>query len=501
MIEVSVLISTYNRAPRLRTALAALLGQTGDVRYEVIVIDNNSSDDTAGVVAEMAAASPDRIRYVFEGRQGKSHALNTGLTLARGEILAFTDDDVRVAPDWLLQFRQGFDRASRRRLHRWPGAAGMAGAGTTMAQHRALVAAGAAGLRRCLAVCRSGPGGVPRRREHRVSTRRLRAGGGDSPRRSGRTGDGIGSTEDHDLQLRMWRAGMSGLYDPAIVVHADVTADRLTREYHRRWHRGHGHHCALMRLRELVPADLGPMSEPPGIVTLFGTPAYVYLDVPRNAYLCLRSVVLREDPFFYADQLRHVLSYIATGYRQFRSRGRSNSTVELLRFARTYAGKQVDEANCPLKRDRPTNHGTELRLQNCGVEQTAASLMGSGSSAELSARDKNGQTLHRLGKSSGAPPPDDRCGRRRIIGAGRLRHHHRSSAGAQEQIIFPAVNDAQAVLLQKIRNERVRIDVGIWILGDGEIVQTLINKFTIDKVPVRVLGDRAIIFETDPDTR
>ena len=76
-----------------------------------------------------------------------------------------------------------------------------------------------------------------------------------------------------------------------------------------------------------------------------------------------------------------------------------------------------------------------------------------------------------------------------------------TTAAAQEQILFPAVSDAQAVLLQKIRNERVRIDVGIWILGDGEIVQTLINKFTIDKVPVRVLGDRAIIFETDPDTR
>ncbi len=43
--------------------------------------------------------------------------------------------------------------------------------------------------------------------------------------------------------------------------------------------------------------------------------------------------------------------------------------------------------------------------------------------------------------------------------------------------------------------------MGIWILGDGEIVQTLINKFTIDKVPVRVLGDRNAIFETDPDTR
>ena len=70
------------------------------------------------------------------------------------------------------------------------------------------------------------------------------------------------------------------------------------------------------------------------------TPAFVYLDVPRNAYLCLRSFVLRKDPLFYANQLRHVLSYIATGYRQFRSRGRSSSTVELFRFARTYAGKR-----------------------------------------------------------------------------------------------------------------------------------------------------------------
>ena len=181
MIEVSVLISTYNRAPRLRTALAALLGQTGDVRYEVIVIDNNSSDDTAGVVAEMAAASPDRIRYVFEGRQGKSHALNTGLTLARGEILAFTDDDVRVAPDWLLQFRRGFtahpavDYIGGRVLPEWlaPAPRWLT---TAHWSPLALQDYGDA-----LQVCRSGPGGVPRWREHRVSTRRLRASRGIHP--------------------------------------------------------------------------------------------------------------------------------------------------------------------------------------------------------------------------------------------------------------------------------------------------------------------------------
>ncbi len=340
MIEVSVLISTYNRAPRLRTALAALLEQTGDVRCEVIVIDNNSTDDTAGVVAEMSASSPDRIRYVFEGRQGKSYALNTGLTLARGQILAFTDDDVRVAPDWLLQVRRSFtthpdvDYIGGRVLPEWlapPPKWLTAAHWSPLALQDYGDAVQAVGVER--AVCLVGANLAYRRGVFaRV--------GGFTPA-LGRTGDGIGSTEDHDLQLRMWRAGMRGLYDPAIVVHADVTPDRLTREYHRRWHKGHGHHCALMRLRELVPADLGPMSEPPGVVTLFGTPAFVYGDVARNAYLCLRSFVLRKDPLFYANQLRHVLSYITTGYRQFRSRGRSNSTVELLRFARTYAGKKL----------------------------------------------------------------------------------------------------------------------------------------------------------------
>ena len=349
MIEVSVLISTYNRAPRLRTALAALLGQTGEVRYEVIVIDNNSSDDTAGVVAEMAAASPDRIRYVFEGRQGKSHALNTGLTLARGEILAFTDDDVRVAPDWLLQFRRGFtahpavDYIGGRVLPEWLAPAPR---WLTTAHWSPLAlqdygeALQAVGADR--AVCLVGANIAYRRAVFaRV--------GGFTPA-LGRTGDGIGSTEDHDLQLRMWRAGMRGLYDPAIVVHADVTADRLTREYHRRWHRGHGHHCALMRLRELVPADLGPMSEPPGIVTLFGTPAFVYLRCATQRLSVSEIVRVAEGPVI----LRQPAPPRAQLHRDGLPAVPLARQVELNSRAAAFRAdlrrQTVDEANCPLKR-------------------------------------------------------------------------------------------------------------------------------------------------------
>jgi phosphatidylserine/phosphatidylglycerophosphate/cardiolipin synthase-like enzyme len=73
-------------------------------------------------------------------------------------------------------------------------------------------------------------------------------------------------------------------------------------------------------------------------------------------------------------------------------------------------------------------------------------------------------------------------------------------ARAQEQLMFPATDDAQQVLLQKIRAEQVRLDVATWLLVDGEIVQAIINKH-LSGVPVRVIGDRAAIWESDPNTR
>ena len=68
--------------------------------WEVLVVDNNSSDQTRQLV-EGFCAQNQRIRYVFEPRAGKSHALNSGIKHARGELLAFVDDDVRIDPGWL----------------------------------------------------------------------------------------------------------------------------------------------------------------------------------------------------------------------------------------------------------------------------------------------------------------------------------------------------------------------------------------------------------------
>jgi glucosyl-dolichyl phosphate glucuronosyltransferase len=339
--DVSVVLSTYNRADRLAFALDALLAQAGGATYEVIVVDNNSSDQTATVVSQMAAGSSGRLRYAFEARQGLSHGRNTGIALARAPIVALTDDDVRVASDWIAQLKQTFaahpeiDYVGGRILPHWLAPP----PGWLTQAHWAPLALQDYGDEpivsgRERAVCLVGANLAFRRRVFDIV-------GGFAPA-LGRVKDGIGSTEDHDMQLRAWRAGMRGLYVPTLRAVADVTPDRLTKDYHRRWHRGHGRHCAMMRLRELVPADLGPMTEPRDIVTLFGSPAFVYADLARTGYNWVRALSRRGDARFYSHQFHHVWSYIRTTLTIFATDGERRAPAELVDFVRRYIRKRRD---------------------------------------------------------------------------------------------------------------------------------------------------------------
>lgn len=102
-MDITVIVCTFNRADLLDPALrsVALSKIPAGTEWEVLVVDNNSTDGTREVVERLSADYPGRFRYVFEPRQGKSHALNTAIREARGRIFAFTDDDVTVADCWL----------------------------------------------------------------------------------------------------------------------------------------------------------------------------------------------------------------------------------------------------------------------------------------------------------------------------------------------------------------------------------------------------------------
>jgi glycosyltransferase involved in cell wall biosynthesis len=102
-MRVSVIVCTFNRCQILAGTLDKLAKSIvpAPTEWEVLIVDNNSSDATSEVAKDFCRQYPNRFRYVFEGRPGKSYALNSGIQEARGDVLAFVDDDVSMDPVWL----------------------------------------------------------------------------------------------------------------------------------------------------------------------------------------------------------------------------------------------------------------------------------------------------------------------------------------------------------------------------------------------------------------
>jgi glycosyltransferase involved in cell wall biosynthesis len=119
-MKITVALCTYNRCRSLAKALDSVARSTVPefVEWEVLVVDNNSTDQTRQVSEEFYRQYPDRLRYIFEPHQGKSYALNTAIQNARGEVLAFMDDDVTVEPTWLQNLTRNLDGGE------WCGAGG-----------------------------------------------------------------------------------------------------------------------------------------------------------------------------------------------------------------------------------------------------------------------------------------------------------------------------------------------------------------------------------------
>lgn len=250
--EISVVLCTWNRAGLLRGALDALVGQHGAPPHEIVVVDNASTDGTRALVHAFARRHP-QVQYALEPRQGLSFARNTGIAQAHGGLIAFTDDDVRVGPGWLA--------ALHRSAQQHPDAAYFGGP---------VMPSWPSSVPRWLTERHWAPLGVqqygswPLRIDAarplcligaNLTVRRLaldRVGVFDAAFQ--RVGEGAGSTEDQDWQMRAWTAGYHGVYEPSLEVSAVVGAERVSKRHHRAWHFGHGRHVARMRLPEMEQA-------------------------------------------------------------------------------------------------------------------------------------------------------------------------------------------------------------------------------------------------------
>jgi glucosyl-dolichyl phosphate glucuronosyltransferase len=245
----SVVIATHNRADCLVETLHNFRRQTTRQPWELIVVDNASTDTTAAVVHELGRTFPVPLKYVFEPIPGKYRALNRGIRLASGRVVAATDDDALVAPDWLEQAERAFERLQcdfvggpvrpiwgGPRPEWLPEKSGL---------HWKIIALQDHGLETREYGCGiSWPLGV------NVAYRRdafERAGLFDPD--LGRVAGTLRNQAQREWHLRARAAGLRGFYVPGLVVQHHVPASRLTRNYFRRWCYWHGISRVLLARR------------------------------------------------------------------------------------------------------------------------------------------------------------------------------------------------------------------------------------------------------------
>lgn len=107
---VSVIVPTHNRAPMLSDTLVDLVRQDVTFVYEVIVVDDGSTDATQAVVARAAASGAPSVRYVGQPPSGPNAARNAGLKAATGALYVLIDDDVAIPGSWLREMVAGWER-------------------------------------------------------------------------------------------------------------------------------------------------------------------------------------------------------------------------------------------------------------------------------------------------------------------------------------------------------------------------------------------------------
>ena len=109
-MQISAVICTYRRPDTLPRAIESLVAQSLDFsQYEIIVVDNNSQDESAKIVQQYNQNYFPKVEYALETCQGLSYARNLGVKLASSDIIAFIDDDAVAHPDWLASLLSMFD--------------------------------------------------------------------------------------------------------------------------------------------------------------------------------------------------------------------------------------------------------------------------------------------------------------------------------------------------------------------------------------------------------
>jgi glucosyl-dolichyl phosphate glucuronosyltransferase len=280
-VDATVLICTYNRSSYLSRTLDSLATMPADpgFSWDVLVVDNNSNDSTRAAVETRIERFPVPLRYLFEPRQGKSNALNTGMSASAAKVIVFTDDDVEVGRDWIttavrpLLDRPDLDYTGGPVRPIWSGP-------------RPVWLDETGNLGGTIAVKDHGPAPFVFEDERKtplgvnMAVRRslIERIGGFRPD-LGRNGKALLGQEQAEFFYRSREVGARGLYVPEMVLDHVVPTSRLTRSYFRRWWYWKGvSHARVHEIHGRTELGIDTRTVP----RVLGIPRFVYGNVVRN---------------------------------------------------------------------------------------------------------------------------------------------------------------------------------------------------------------------------
>ena len=357
-LQCSVVLTTRNRSGTLAGALDALVAQDAPSGvFEVIVVDNGSTDDTHQVV-ESYSSRFSQVHYVYEAVPGPASGRNAGIARARGTLLAFTDDDVRVAGNWVTTIAETFaahadvDACAGRILPDWRGAppdwlTREHWVGPLALQDygdqpfwvdasRPLAIAAANLAIRASVLASIGPFSLALKR-----------------------------AEDTELLVRLWRAGGRCMYVPGMVAIAEIQPERLTKAYHRWWHGANGEWTSAMHLAEAIDRDGRLLDRPLEGPTLYGVPAFVCRELLRVSRRWALASTLRRrgEALKHEYRLRYLSGYIRRRYNVYVASRHPKLGQEIGRFVvalwRRKSGRDAPHAGRESSRETtPAVEGT-----------------------------------------------------------------------------------------------------------------------------------------------
>jgi glycosyltransferase involved in cell wall biosynthesis len=296
-MQIDVVIPTYNREYLLRRLLESLLRANipASMLVTIWIVDNNSSDGTPATVQSFQPPFHGRLQYVLERRQGKAHALNSGILAGNADLIGFLDDDEEVDANWFTCIASVFedqrvDFVGGPYRPRWScdpprwlpssfrAVVGWVDGGSVIRHYGdpdfpAILMGGNAVIRRRL----------------------LAAIGLFDVSLGAKKGKSLLTGEDDDVYRRLLESGGKGIYHPDLTIYHYVPPERLTKSYHRRWAFWQGVGLSVLSRKH----DKSPAKAPCAL----GVPRWYYRQALQGLMARLGTIADRDSELGFTGEL------------------------------------------------------------------------------------------------------------------------------------------------------------------------------------------------------